>query len=76
MNTHLITNKNNISFCFIISSFNNSANIEKNLNSVIFQSYKNWRVIYTNDCSTDTTHTLFYDIIKKNNVCHFMKKEI
>ena len=34
-NTHLLKDKENINFCFIISSYNNNKNIEKNLYSVI-----------------------------------------
>lgn len=63
---HLLTNKENLTFCFVIASFNNSANIEKNLNSVIEQSYPHWRVLYTNDCSTDRTHDMFHAILAKH----------
>ena len=62
---HLLTNKD-IHFCFVIASFNNHANIEKNLNSVLEQSYPHWRVLYTNDCSTDTTHEMFQAIMEKH----------
>ena len=56
----------NLSFCFVIASFNNSANIERNLNSVIEQSYPHWRVLYTNDCSTDTTHEMFHALLEQH----------
>lgn len=69
MEPHLLQNKN-ISFCFVISSYNNSKNIEKNLNSVIHQTYKNWRVIYTNDCSTDKTDVLFNKIMDTHQLRH------
>jgi len=65
-NPHLIQNKENLKFCFIISSYNNSLNIEKNLYSIIDQTYKNWRVIYINDNSTDNTENLYENIIQKN----------
>ena len=55
-------------FCFVVASYNNKLNIEKNLQSIINQSYKNWRVIYINDCSTDNTEELFFNIIKKYGV--------
>lgn len=49
-------NKNNyINFVFIIPSYNNEKWIERNIKSIINQSYHNWRVIYINDCSTDRT---------------------
>jgi len=57
-----------IQFCFVISSFNNESNITNNLTSVITQRYTNWRCIYINDCSTDKTEELFFDLIKKYNV--------
>jgi glycosyl transferase family 25 len=55
-------------FCFVIASYNNSANIERNLKSIINQTYKDWRVIYINDCSTDNTEELFFNIINKYDV--------
>ena len=57
-------------FCFVISSYNNEKNIVANLESVIKLNYTNWRVIYINDCSTDKTEELFFDIIKKYRVEH------
>jgi GR25 family glycosyltransferase involved in LPS biosynthesis len=59
---------NNSIFCFIIPSFNNELNIEKNLTSLITQTNTNWRCIYIDDCSTDKTGSLFFDIVKKHNV--------
>jgi glycosyltransferase involved in cell wall biosynthesis len=53
-------------FCFVISSYNNSFNIENNLLSIINQTYENWRVIYINDNSTDNTEELFFNIVNKN----------
>jgi glycosyl transferase family 25 len=55
-------------FCFVIASYNNSLNIEKNLQSIINQTYKAWRVIYINDSSTDNTEELFFNIIKTHSV--------
>ena len=55
-------------FCFVISSYNNERNIHKNLESVISQEYTNWRAIYINDCSTDNTERLFFEIISKYRV--------
>ena len=55
---------NEYSFCFVISSYNNERNIYKNLQSVINQTYTNWRAIYINDCSTDNTERLFFEITK------------
>ena len=56
------------SFCFIIASYNNENYIKFNLYSIIYQNYKNWRIIYVNDCSTDKTKELFSEIVKKNEI--------
>ena len=39
----------------VIPSFNNSRWCEDNLESVFFQTYRNWTVYYVDDCSTDGT---------------------
>jgi glycosyltransferase involved in cell wall biosynthesis len=39
----------------LITSYNNSKWLEKNLTSVVRQKYSNYRVIYVDDCSTDDT---------------------
>lgn len=60
--------KKHYSFCFIVSSYNNEINITKNLESIIHQTYTNWRCIYINDASTDKTDELFHEIVHKHNV--------
>ena len=50
-----IIEKNNKSFVFIITSFNNEEWVHKNLSSIINQKYPFWRIIYVNDSSTDIT---------------------
>lgn len=45
----------------IMPSFNSSATIEESINSVQRQTYKNWELLITDDCSTDET----IDIIKR-----------
>jgi glycosyltransferase involved in cell wall biosynthesis/GR25 family glycosyltransferase involved in LPS biosynthesis len=47
-------------FVFIIPSYNNEMWIEKNINSVLSQTYSQWRIIYMNDCSTDSTEEKFH----------------
>ncbi len=42
-------------FVIVIASYNNETYCEKNLLSVFDQTYKNYRVIYIDDCSTDKT---------------------
>ncbi len=43
-------------FVVVIASYNNESVCEKNLFSVFDQTYKNYRIIYIDDCSTDNTY--------------------
>lgn len=42
----------------IIPTYNNQDTIKRAINSVIAQTYKNWRLIIINDCSTDNTKSI------------------
>ncbi len=42
-------------FVIVIPSYNNEKWCEQNINSVINQNYTNYRIIYTDDCSPDST---------------------
>lgn len=55
-------------FVIITASYNNKEWYKKNLDSVVYQTYKNWRMIYVNDNSTDGTGQLVSDYIKKNRL--------
>lgn len=44
------------SFVIAVASYNNDKYYERNLDSIFSQEYKNYRVIYTDDCSTDNTY--------------------
>ncbi len=50
-------------FVVIIPSFNNSLWVEKNLRSVFEQKYDNYRIIYINDGSTDSTFLQVQDLV-------------
>ncbi len=52
------------SFVIVIASYNNETYCEKNLLSVFDQTYKNYRVIYIDDCSTDKTFEKVEKFIK------------
>ena len=54
---------NHYHFSFVISSFNNEKNIKNNLLSILYQNYKNWKIYYSNDASTDKTDEYFHKII-------------
>ena len=58
----------NKTFIFVIPSFNNEKYFKKNLDSVLSQKYKLWRVVYIDDCSTDNTYNLVSNYIKTNNL--------
>jgi glycosyltransferase involved in cell wall biosynthesis len=51
----------------IIPSYCNSTWCEWNLSSVFEQNYKNYRVIYIDDCSTDNTYDLVVATVNKYN---------
>lgn len=54
----------------IIGSYNNSQWYKKNLDSIFNQKYQNYRVIYTDDCSSDGNAHLVQEYIKKKNQEH------
>jgi len=56
-------------FVFIIPSYNNKDWYERNLDSVFNQEYKNFRVIYIDDCSTDNTYSYVSSYINRHK-CH------
>lgn len=55
-------------FVMIVPSYNNSKWYLKNLDSVVNQTYKNWRIVYVDDCSTDNTYNLVKEYIKNKNI--------
>ena len=54
-----------LEFVIVVPSYNNDAYYERNLNSIASQDYKNFRVIYIDDCSTDHTYQNVKEIIDK-----------
>ncbi len=56
------------SFVFVVCSYNNEQWIEKNLDSLFSQTYANYRVIYVNDCSTDSTDTAVKNYLAEHNI--------
>ena len=55
------------SFVVIVPSYNNAGWYEKNLDSIFFQEYNNYRVIYIDDCSSDGTAQLVQHYIDEHN---------
>lgn len=54
-----------LSFVFIIPSYNNIAYLVRNLGSVFAQKYVNYRVIYIDDCSVDGTYQMVKRLVTK-----------
>ena len=56
----------------IIPSYNNHDWYKKNLDSVLYQKYDNYRVIYINDCSTDDTGDLVHNYIEQSGAGEYI----
>lgn len=54
-------------FVIVIPSYNNEKWCVKNINSAINQNYDNFRVLFTDDCSTDNTFSLVSSVIETAN---------
>lgn len=52
-------------FVVIIPSYNNEEICERNLRSVFSQKYKNYRVIYVDDCSKDDTFKMVSKVVEE-----------
>ena len=59
-------NKNPFLFNIVVPVFNAEKYIEKCINSIIKQNYKNYKVQIVDDCSTDSTYELANSIINNN----------
>jgi teichuronic acid biosynthesis glycosyltransferase TuaG len=51
----------------ITPTYNSEKYIKQMIDSVINQSYKNWELLITDDCSTDNTIQIVQEFIKNNN---------
>ena len=58
----------------ILPNFNSSRFITKTINSILKQSYKNWKLIIIDDCSDKETKNLLKKISKKKIKVVFLKK--
>ena len=52
----------------VIPSYNNAGWFRRNLDSVCFQNYDNYRIIYIDDCSTDGTGDLVQAYIDEHSL--------
>ena len=63
----------------IIPSYNNQQWYKHNLDSLFCQVYNNYRVIYINDCSSDSTGKLVHDYIQQSGMsdrCVFIDNNV
>jgi glycosyltransferase involved in cell wall biosynthesis len=57
-------------FVVVVNSYNNAQWYQKNLDSIFQQDYEEFRVIYTDDCSTDGTAGLVEEYIAAHNLAN------
>lgn len=68
----------NKKFVIVIPSYNNKYWFQRNLNSVFSQKYKNYRVIYIDDCSPDKTGELvesYTNFLEKKDIVKLIKNK-
>ena len=59
----------------IINCFNGELFLEKCLLSIFRQSYKNWEIIFWDNCSTDNSKNIFFQKIKNKKFKYFKAKK-
>lgn len=64
----LPTREEKIKFCIVVPSYNNVNFARQNLNSLFFQNYHNWRLIYIDDGSDDGMSELVKNMKIKANL--------
>lgn len=66
----LKTNENNL-VSVIMPSYNSAETISESIESIISQSYQNWELLVTDDCSTDDTVEILTAYAKKDSRIRF-----
>lgn len=66
--------KNNL-FYIIVASYNNSEWVDVNINSILNQTYQNYKVIYIDDASTDDTFDKVNELVKDNQKFNLIKNQ-
>ena len=51
----------------IMPSYNSELFIKETINSILMQSYENWELLITDDCSIDNTVSLIEDLMANEN---------
>lgn len=57
----------------IIPVYNSEKYIRETLNSVLAQTYRNWELEITDDCSTDRTAEIIQEYVDKDNRIHYWR---
>ena len=65
-----------ISISIILPTYNGEETIEKSINSVINQSFKDWELIVVNDCSSDNTKSIIEKYAKKDKRIKIINNKI
>ena len=55
-------------FVFVIASYNNSDWVERNMQSIVRQTYTKWRIVYVDDASLDSTVAKVSSFVRSNNI--------
>jgi teichuronic acid biosynthesis glycosyltransferase TuaG len=69
----MLKNKNNIDI--ILPNYNSSKFLKQTLNSIIMQTYKNWKLIIIDDCSDDKTKNILKKYSKDKRIKMFWLKK-
>lgn len=57
----------------VITSFNTEKYLTDCINSILIQTYKNWEIVYVDDCSTDSTVEKMKELTIYNNIIDKVK---
>ena len=69
----MLKNKNQIDI--ILPNYNSSKFLKQTLNSIIMQTYKNWKLIIIDDCSDDKTKNILKKYLKDKRIKIFWLKK-
>ena len=61
--------------CIIVASYRNADYLKEMINSVILQTYKNWELLITDDCSPDESNQVIEPFLKDKRITLFKHKE-
>ena len=59
----------------IMNCYNGQEFLKESLDSVIKQTYKNWELIFYDNCSTDKSKKIFFDYKKNNKNFKYFKSK-